>query len=389
MSPSMAAAGSPYAKSGRPPAIAPWSVERHRSGGDVRRPAGRSASSGLSSLARGSNLSRGKRPPQRPFARWFQASGTISSRAKPSQAEPSRAKPSQAEPSHGAAPSRAVSRSRSRYGSRSRRGTARGRGRVGGSGRVEIGLGRPESGRVQPCWASPASSRVSLIGRPTPVPASHAVIGPCWRGCSRYSTTRPSTSERVVSTSVASQRSLSCRLTAGRLRRSSAARLEGRRGPRASAAMIRRRVGSASSSIPGPFRFGIRPKHGPKRSFATQPAIDPAFIANDFVWSKPFERWRWPRTLRQRIEDAAWAREGHARTRRRREGAGRPHETRRRRRGKPREDASTPRGRGKATARPRRGRGKRDEIAAASRPGPLESPGSPVGPSGGEGRRRA
>ena len=55
----------------------------------------------------------------------------------------------------------------------------------------------------------------------------------------------------------------------------SAATADGRRGRRARTAMIRRRVGSANSSIPGPFRFGISTQHAAGRCTGTYPRSTP------------------------------------------------------------------------------------------------------------------
>ena len=164
--PSIAAAWSPFAKSGRPPAIAPWSVERHRSGRGCGRGPGRSrrlvrawlGASTLECLARGKTTSAEAICKMVPSKWNHLASCRIAScRIASCRIASCRI-----------ASCRVAS------------------GRVG-SRRVASGRGASvsKSGHGQPCWTSPVSPTASLIGRPTPVPASHAVMGPCCRGCSR------------------------------------------------------------------------------------------------------------------------------------------------------------------------------------------------------------
>jgi len=119
------------------------------------------------------------------------------------------------------------------------------------------GFDQAEPSRDPVRGAVPARWILMATGRPISVPASQAVIRPCARGSMTYRRTRPSAADRLARTRPASRSSLSCRVVAGRLRPSSVARIEGRRGTTASAAMIRRLVGSARSSMPGPFRFGM------------------------------------------------------------------------------------------------------------------------------------
>jgi hypothetical protein len=85
--------------------------------------------------------------------------------------------------------------------------------------------------------------------------------------------------------SSASRRSRNWRLMAGRLSPSSAARLDGRRGRTATAAMIRRLVGSASNSIPGPFRAGISiAKHASSRCTGDYQPLDPHLRRHHSAW---------------------------------------------------------------------------------------------------------
>ena len=95
------------------------------------------------------------------------------------------------------------------------------------------------------------------VGRPISVPASQAVMTPWRRESNAKRIARRSAIDRADWMRPASRRMCLCRAMAGRLKPNSRARLEGRRGWSASAAMIRRRVGSASSSIPAPFRRGM------------------------------------------------------------------------------------------------------------------------------------
>ena len=101
-----------------------------------------------------------------------------------------------------------------------------------------------------------SSGPTRVVGRPISVPASQAVIRPCWRHSRLNRITRPSARDRLDRIRPASRSRWSCRVVAGRLKPMTSARSDGRRGCRARAAMIRRRTGSASSSIPAPFRLG-------------------------------------------------------------------------------------------------------------------------------------
>jgi hypothetical protein len=111
----------------------------------------------------------------------------------------------------------------------------------------------------QPSRNWPSSSIACAIGRPTAVPASQAVIAPCWRGLIRYSRARRSAFERADQVRSASFNRWSWRAVAGRLRPTSVAIVDGRRARTARRAMNRRLVGSARSSMPAPLRRGMSP----------------------------------------------------------------------------------------------------------------------------------
>lgn len=102
-----------------------------------------------------------------------------------------------------------------------------------------------------------SSGEFGFRRRPISVPASQAVMRPWLRGSRVNTIPRRSVIARVDLMRPASSSRCSCRAVAGRLIPISCARLDGRRGRIAMAAISRRRVGSASSSIPGPFFFGI------------------------------------------------------------------------------------------------------------------------------------
>jgi len=97
---------------------------------------------------------------------------------------------------------------------------------------------------------------VSIV-RPISIPASHARTWPMTRGSMAYTRPRWSTLDQVQRINPARERIPSCLAVAGLPSPISRAICAGRRIPTAMSATIARLVGSASSSIPTPFRLGI------------------------------------------------------------------------------------------------------------------------------------
>jgi hypothetical protein len=128
------------------------------------------------------------------------------------------------------------------------------------------------------------SAHVGVTRRPISVPASPAVTRPWLRGSMVKTIRRPSSIDRAARISSASSSRRSCLVVAGRLSPTSWARLDGLRGRTAMAAISRRRIGSASSSIPRPFLFGMAEWVNSKRA---DEAERPQSWSSVVTWRSP------------------------------------------------------------------------------------------------------